>query len=89
MTLRELRTLKGWTQKDLAAKAGVSLEVIFKMETGKGSGRTFVSLVNAKKVADTLGITLDGLYEILSSDTEAPKAGNNTLKYRTARTRTE
>ena len=35
MTLRELRTLKGWTQKDLAAKAGVSLEVIFKMETGK------------------------------------------------------
>ena len=82
MTLRELRTLKGWTQKDLAAKAGVSLEVVFKMETGKGSGRTYVALENAKKISDTLGITLDGLWDILTSETEPPKAGNNALKWR-------
>jgi len=82
MTLRELRTAKGWTQKDLAAKAGVSLEVVFKMETGKGRGRTYVSLENAKTVADTLGISLDKLWEILVSETAPPKAGNNALKWR-------
>ena len=89
MTLRELRTLKGWTQKDLAAKAGVSLEVISKMETGKGSGRTFISLEYAKRVAETLGITLDGLWEILTSETEQPKAGNNTLKWAKVRRTTK
>ncbi len=82
MTLRELRTLKGWTQKDLAAKAGVSLEVIFKMETGKGSGKTFISLEYAKRVAEALGITLDGLWEVLTTESETPKSGNNALKWR-------
>ena len=81
MTLRELRTLKGWTQTDLAENAGVSLEVIVKMERGKGNGRTYVRLESCKKVSDALGITLDELWDILSAEQESPKAGNNTLKW--------
>ena len=81
MTLRELRTLKGWTQKDLANNAGVSLEVIVKMERGKGSGRTYVRMDSCKKVADALGITLDGLWDILSAEQDNPKSGNNALKW--------
>lgn len=81
MTLRELRTLKGWTQKDLAQKAEVSVEVIVRMERGKGSGRLSVGFGNCKKIADALGITLDGLWEMLSEEPEVPKQGNNTLKW--------
>ena len=80
MTLRELRSIKGWTQKELASRAGVSEEVIARMERGRGNGYASVGLGNSKKVADTLGITLDGLWEILSSRTEPPKQGNNTLR---------
>lgn len=85
MTLRELRTLKGWTQKDLAANADVSLEVIVKMERGKGSGRTFVTFKSAKSVADALGITLDGLWDLVAYDEEKPKPGNNALKWSKAK----
>lgn len=81
MTLRELRTLKNWSQEMLANEAGVSLEVIVKMERGKGNGRTSVRFDNCKKVADALGITLDGLWEILASDSSSPKPGNNALKW--------
>lgn len=89
MTLRELRTIKGWTQKDLAAKAGVSLEVIAKMERGKGSGKTYVSLESAKRVSEKLGITLDGLWELLIADEQPLKQGNNTLKWTKAKKATK
>ncbi len=81
MTLRELRTLRNWTQEDLAKSAGVSLEVIVKMERGKGNGRTATRFDNCKKVADALGITLDGLWGILANDSGTPKSGNNALKW--------
>ena len=85
MTLRELRTLKGWTQKDLAARAGVSLEVIAKMERGKGSGKTYVSLEAAKRVSENLGITLDGLWDLLTAEEPPLKQGNNALKWTKAK----
>ena len=81
MTIRELRTLKGWTQKDLADNAGVSVEVIVRMERNKGSGYASVGFGNCKKVADALGITLDGLWDIVSSESDTPKQGNNTLRW--------
>jgi transcriptional regulator with XRE-family HTH domain len=49
------RRRKGWTQKDLATKAGVSFAVISRLETGQQT----VSAERLAVIARLLGLSLD------------------------------
>lgn len=53
-TVKELRESRGWTQPDLAVKAGVSVAVISRMENGKPIQKTSLLLV-----AHTLMVSVD------------------------------
>src|SRR6266480_888425 len=55
--IREAREAKGWTQEDLAAKAGISKGFLSDVENNKRN----VSAENALKIADALGVSLDFL----------------------------
>lgn len=55
--IARLRDQKGWSQNDLATKAGVSHVMIGKYERGEATP----SLEVAKKIADVLDVTLDYL----------------------------
>lgn len=52
-----LRKENGLTMKDLAEAAGVSVQAVYMWESGQNS----VTLLNAVKVAEKLGTTLDYL----------------------------
>ncbi|MDP9373494.1 MAG: helix-turn-helix domain-containing protein [Chloroflexota bacterium] len=51
-TLRELRTAKVWSIRDLASRAGVSTATIVAIEHGKASLR----FVTMRKIASALGV---------------------------------
>jgi transcriptional regulator with XRE-family HTH domain len=55
--IADLRKQKDWSQTDLASKSGVSREMIGKYERGDA----VPSIEAAKKIADTLGVSLDYL----------------------------
>lgn len=56
-TIKRLRKSKGWTQQDLADRAGISKQSILNYETGK----TDPTGANIIKLADALGVTGDYL----------------------------
>ena len=53
--LRQLRIRRGWTQTELADRAGVALNTIVRLE----KGRAFPSLVTLRAVAEALGARID------------------------------
>ena len=53
-----LREARGWTQRDLAARLGVSPASVALWETGKNN----LSLDNALALADLFACTLDALF---------------------------
>lgn len=54
-TLRALRLARGWTQTELANRAGVAVNTIVRLE----KGRAFPSLVTLRAVAEALGARID------------------------------
>lgn len=40
MDIKERRTRLGWRREDLAAKAGVSMATVYRIESGKTTGST-------------------------------------------------
>lgn len=61
--LHQLRKDKKWSQRELARRARVNFAVISRLESGD---RMFPSIPVAKRLARTLGVTLDylcGMYE--------------------------
>lgn len=59
--IKELRTLKKYSQEELAARAGIDRTYINSVENGKRN----VSIVNIEKIASALGCTLQ---EFFTSD---------------------
>jgi len=66
MTLREARTARGWTQRELARRAGGKLDAaaICDFEHGRLPG-----LANARRLASALGVSLDALWGTAPSNT--------------------
>lgn len=62
MTLRELRLKAGLSQKDLAEKSGVNARQIRRVELGTSQIEN-VTLINAKRIADALGVKIEELLE--------------------------
>lgn len=56
--LKQLRKKTGWSQQKLAEKAGLSYNVITKIEQGVAKKPTIQTMI---KLADAFGITLDEL----------------------------
>lgn len=62
MTLRELRKRAGLSQKELAEKSGVNVRQIRRVEL-ETSQIENVTLINAKRLADALGVPIEELLE--------------------------
>lgn len=62
MTLRELRLKAGLTQLQLAEKSGVNARQIRRVELGTSQIEN-VTLINAKRLADALGVGIEELLE--------------------------
>jgi transcriptional regulator with XRE-family HTH domain len=58
--LKQLRKKVGWSQQKLAEKAGLSYNVITKIEQGVARRPTIQTMI---KLADAFGISLDELVE--------------------------
>ncbi len=56
--LKELRKKAGWSQQKLAEKAGLSYNVITKIEQGAAKNPNIQTII---KLADAFGISLDNL----------------------------
>ena len=57
--VRELRKVRGWLQQDLADRAGVSMQTVSNLETGRHAPE-FPTLL---KIAKALGVGLADLLE--------------------------
>ena len=53
--IRRLRKAQGWTQEELGERANLHRTYVGLIERGEKS----ISLVNAKRIADVLGVGLD------------------------------
>lgn len=62
MTLRELRLKAGLTQKELAIRSGVHSRQIQRVELGTSRIEN-LTLINAKRLADALGVPIEELLE--------------------------
>jgi transcriptional regulator with XRE-family HTH domain len=62
MSLRELRLKAGLTQKELSLKSGVNIRQIQRVELGT-SRMENVTLVNAKRLSDALGVKIEDLID--------------------------
>jgi transcriptional regulator with XRE-family HTH domain len=70
--LKEERTLKGWSQRDLAQESGTNVDTISGIERGQHEPRPST----LRKLAAALGIQVRDLFEEPALPlTEAPKAG--------------
>ena len=71
--VKRLRERAGWSQHELARRSGVSRSTIAGLETGD---RPSLTLENAMKLADALGVSLDLLArgDILDNDPVATLA---------------
>lgn len=58
MVVRSLRLERGWTQQELAARAGVTAQTISNIETGR-SGRVYVDTVES--LAAAFGVTVSAI----------------------------
>jgi transcriptional regulator with XRE-family HTH domain len=68
--LRDIRTRKGWSVRELSRLAQVPHETISRLEN---SQQRYPSLPVAKRLAEALGVTLDylaGMYEDKQNETE-------------------
>ena len=63
-TVKRLRLLSGLTQKQLASEAGVALNTVKNLESGKLKNPTLNTLI---KIADALGVSVI-LGEVLKND---------------------
>ena len=63
-TVKRLRLLSGLTQKQLASEAGVALNTVKNLESGKLKNPTLSTLI---KIADALGVSVI-LGEVLKND---------------------
>jgi transcriptional regulator with XRE-family HTH domain len=68
------RTLKGWSQSELAKRAGIPLPTLNALEHGRRSGRR-VAVEIAQKLARALGVTLDYLTGMYDEDSEQRPVG--------------
>lgn len=59
LTLKRLRESKGLSLRDVAAKTGVSISLISRVENGHLGDTNFGAV---KAICDALGITLNDLY---------------------------
>ncbi len=57
------RAEKGWTQKELAERAGVSRATICKIEAGSNA-----DVMSAKKISDSIGSPVSDLFEIAARE---------------------
>lgn len=57
--VRELRKLKGWSQEELADKAGLHRTYVGTIERGEQN----VSIDNIERLAKTLGVSLESLFK--------------------------
>jgi transcriptional regulator with XRE-family HTH domain len=71
--IRVARQHKGWTQVELADAAGLSSNYVARLERGELGASLFVAM----RIAEALGITLDGLVQ-------TPSTAKTTTKRRTA-----
>ena len=58
LRVKELRSIKGLTQEDLAGMTGLSRQYIGDVERGQRN----ISLVNIKKIAKAFKMTISGLF---------------------------
>ena len=58
LAIKEIRGIKGWTQRELAKFSGVSIETIKRYENGK----TNPTAENLTKIASALGVKIKHLY---------------------------
>jgi len=65
MTIRKLRLEKGYTQKELADKLGISESAVSLIENGKRK----LKLETAIKLAEIFGVSLDELVKNYVNDT--------------------
>ena len=56
--LKQFRESRGWSQRELAQKAGVPQPTIGYLESGRRSGLT---VETARRIADAFGISIDRL----------------------------
>jgi transcriptional regulator with XRE-family HTH domain len=56
--MTRVRTAKGWSQADLAARAGISRDVVANLETSR---RGSIGLSQALAIADALEVSLEAL----------------------------
>jgi putative transcriptional regulator len=56
--LRKLRTVRGWTQEDIAEQVGVSRQTIISIE----SGRYNPSILLAYKLARAFALTIEDVF---------------------------
>lgn len=63
-TVKRLRLLSGLTQKQLASEAGVALNTVKNLESGKLKNPTLNTLI---KIADALGVSII-MGEVLKND---------------------
>jgi transcriptional regulator with XRE-family HTH domain len=65
--LRVLRLNAGLSQKDLAARAGVTVDTISRLETGRGT-RPYPS--TRKRIAEALGVAIADVDELRGNGAE-------------------
>jgi putative transcriptional regulator len=63
-SLKLKRTIKGWTQEELAQKVGVSRQTIYFIEQSKFTPSTILSL----KLASVLECHLEDIFELEKDD---------------------
>lgn len=76
--LKELRTLKGWTQSDLAKYSGVSIDSIKGYEIGKTKN---ITIENLKKISSAFNLTPNNFYTEFLSTNMSTKNKNSVDQY--------
>ena len=72
--VKMFRILAGWSQSELAKRAGVSRPIITNVENGKHAG---VHVENARKIARALNVTLDQLVGDLAAASPGTMANDD------------
>jgi transcriptional regulator with XRE-family HTH domain len=66
--IRQLRTDRGWSQEELADRAGLDRTYVGAIERGEQN----LSLVNIEKLATTLGVSLAELFSSFNDKSAPP-----------------
>lgn len=71
MNLKGARTALGWTQQELAAKAGVTQQLVSRLERGQTDRVMYssvVKIVRALRKAGLSGLTQEALFPVPEDD---------------------